>query len=154
MALRLGSAIPDSARDIPTTRRPTRITPPAPSLSQTGGSGGSLAGIPTSASYAAHFLSLNLHLATSHRTLSKVFSFIADTIGYTNTSIPISSCGDLVSTTGTIPGLSTRHYAIPALYVAFMQNTPAIGTGGGPVRRVRPEHFVCSNRTDSGPGPR
>jgi hypothetical protein len=95
---------PDSVRDIPTTRRPTRITPPAPSLSQTGGSGGSLAGIPTSASYAAPFLpSLNLQLATSHRTLSNVFSFIADTISYTNTNIPISSCDDLVSTTGTWP---------------------------------------------------
>jgi len=35
LALLLGGAVPGSARDIPTTRHPTRITP-SPSLGQTG----------------------------------------------------------------------------------------------------------------------
>jgi len=57
LALLLGGA-----RDVPVTRHPTRINPSSPSLSQTGGTGRSVVGIPTSASSAAPFLpSLNSH---------------------------------------------------------------------------------------------
>src|SRR5260221_49234 len=56
LPLTLGGAVPDSARDTPTTRRPTRLTPSSPLLSQTGASGRSVVGIPTSASSVALFL--------------------------------------------------------------------------------------------------
>ena len=52
LPLSLVGSVPDSARDTPTTRRPTPISPSSPSLSQTGAS----ARIPTSTSSSAPFL--------------------------------------------------------------------------------------------------
>ena len=111
LPLTLGKSVPDRARDIPTTRRPTPITPSFPSLSQTGPSG-------SDANKRIFFcppppLNSHLsHLAASHITLSNVFAFVIDAIGYTN--ISISSCDDPIDTTDTIPDHSTRRDAWPS----------------------------------------
>ena len=62
-----------------------------------------------------------------HRTLSNVFSFVADVTGYTNTNV--SSSDNPTNATGTIPGPLN-----PVVYVPFTApNTSAVGAGGGPV---------------------
>jgi len=67
------------------------------------------------------------YLATSHRTLSNVFSFVAAATGYTN--VKASSSEVLTNATGTIPGPLN-----PELYVPFTApNTSAVGAGGGSV---------------------
>ncbi|KAI9510648.1 phosphoesterase family-domain-containing protein, partial [Russula earlei] len=63
----------------------------------------------------------------TNKTLSNVFSFVADATGYTNTDV--SSNSILANATGTIPGPLN-----PVLYVPFTApNTAAVGAGGGPV---------------------
>ncbi|KAI9462667.1 hypothetical protein F5148DRAFT_212367 [Russula earlei] len=63
----------------------------------------------------------------TNKTLSNVFSFVADATGYTNTDV--SSNSMLTNATGTIPGPLN-----PVLYVPFTApNTAAVGAGGGPV---------------------
>jgi hypothetical protein len=65
--------------------------------------------------------------APYYRTLSNVFSFVADATGYTN--VNVSSSDVLTNATTTIPGPLN-----PGLYVPFTApNTSAVGAGGGPV---------------------
>jgi len=71
-----------------------------------------------------------------YRTLSNVFSFVADATGYTN--VNVSSSDVLTNATTTIPGPLN-----PELYVPFTApNTSAVGAGGGPV-------FVASDLNTS-----
>ncbi|KAI9462666.1 phosphoesterase family-domain-containing protein [Russula earlei] len=63
----------------------------------------------------------------TNKTLSNVFSFVAEATGYTN--VNVSSNDILTNATGTIPGPLN-----PVLYVPFTApNTAAVGAGGGPV---------------------
>ena len=124
LALLLGGAVPNSARDILTTRHPTRITP-SPSLGQTGA--------PVVLSYGCQQLRLPLlpsspsQFTSCHvpqNPLSNVFSFITDAIGYPKTNISISSRDDPTNPT-------TRYTAVnPVLCVALtVQNTSVVGAG-------------------------
>lgn len=62
MALLPRGAAPDSAGDIPTTRRFTHITPPSPSLCQTEGSGRFVVRTPTSVSSLLPSSPLSIHI--------------------------------------------------------------------------------------------
>jgi len=63
----------------------------------------------------------------TNKTLSNVFSFVANATGYTN--LNISSSDVLTNATGTIPGALNAN-----LYVPFTApNTSAVGAGGGTV---------------------
>lgn len=83
--------------------------------------------IPTSACQSPYTCAHDLQFASSHRTLSNVFSFVAAATNYTN--LNVSSESVLTNATGTISGPLN-----PNQYVPFTApNTSAIGAGGGPV---------------------
>ena len=153
LALTLGGAIPDSARDTPTTRRPTHITPSSPSL-KTGASGRDT----SKCVFCCSLPPLNSHLshlATSHRTLSNVFAFITDAIGYTNTNISISSCDDPTNTTDTIPDCSTRSYVWPSPCRTHPPSAQAVDRSSSRTAWTpAPIKFTARRKTASCVGPR
>jgi len=63
-----------------------------------------------------------------HRTLSNVYSFVANTTGYTNLDVSLADI-PLTNITGTIPGPLNAQYYVPIT----APNTSAVGAGGGPV---------------------
>ena len=112
LPLTFGGSVPDSARDSPTTRRPTRITLSSPSSSQTVTSGRDT----NKCVFFCSLSPLNLHL--SHLATNPLerlcFRHRRMAIGHTNTNISISSCDDPTDATDTIPDRSTRRYAWPS----------------------------------------
>ncbi|KAH9059219.1 phosphoesterase family-domain-containing protein [Lactarius vividus] len=64
----------------------------------------------------------------TNKTLSNVYSFVANATGYTNLDIALADI-PLTNTTGIIPGPLNVQYYVPIT----APNTSAVGAGGGPV---------------------
>ncbi|KAH8989929.1 phosphoesterase family-domain-containing protein [Lactarius hatsudake] len=64
----------------------------------------------------------------TNKTLSNVYSFVANATGYTNLDIALADI-PLTNTTGIIPGPLNAQYYVPIT----APNTSAVGAGGGPV---------------------